>query len=578
MEYRKQWQLDSLFHGTGSSYDQIDAGLDTLATKIKNFKWHLPDAFTPYQTLISELQESGTLILCLTSQDVTDERARELEAKHASLSGDFEALNLELDRLLLAMSESEFQSMLKKVEEISFPIKERKKLAEQKMSLEKELLVNELSISGHEAFTTLYYSVIGQLEFPVAGEKLNLSRLENLFDSTDHDLRAAAVKSMDEVLTKHKSIFGQILNNIVDYRLRLFKARGWNDVLHESLFDNKMTEKTLNTMWQAVSKNKKPLTRYMDQKAKLLGLKKLKWSDLGAPLGNADETKIPWEKGCSDIVSQFAKFSPKMAEYAKHALQKGWVDAAPSHTKRAGGFCTGAPLLKESRILMTYMDTFGSLSTLAHELGHGFHSHVLKDRPPLVQDYPMNIAEAASTMCEMIVNDSALKNASSPKEKLILLDDKIGRYVAFNMDLHSRFLFDKAFHEERKDHFVSTDRANELMVEAQKIGFADHLEDYLPCFWSYKMHFYFTDVTFYNWTYTFGYLFSLGTYAHLLKIGDFEKRYIALLRDSGSMMIEELAKKHLDVDLTRIDFWQNAMDILNRDIEEFLILSEKNLL
>jgi len=207
---------------------------------------------------------------------------------------------------------------------------------------------------------------------------------------------------------------------------------------------------------------------------------------------------------------------------------------------------------------------------LAHELGHAFHSHVLNDKPPLAQDYPMNIAESASTMCEMIVTDNALKNATSEKEKLILLDDKISRYMSFNMDLHSRFLFDKAFHEERKQGFVSPDRANELMIESQKIGFANNLQEYLPSFWSYKMHFYFTDVTFYNWTYTFGYLFSLGTYAHLQKIGDFERRYIALLQDSGSMMIEDLAKKHLDVDLTKIDFWQNAIDLLNADIETYL--------
>lgn len=572
MEYKKQWHLDSLFNDTGGSYDKISAGLDQLANQIKTFKLQLPEAFTPYQALLSQLHESGTLILCLTSQDVTDEKARELEAKHSAISAEFEALNLELDRILQEMSESEYQHMLSKVKEISFPIQQRLKLAKQKMSFEKEHLVNELSVSGHEAYTTLYYSFIGQLEFPVAGEKLNLSKLENLFDSTDPALREASVKSMDEVLTKNKSIFAQILNNIVDYRLRLYKARGWDDFLHESLFDNRMSEKTLNTMWEVVSNNKEPLKRYMDRKAKHLGLKKLRWCDMGAPLGDADETTIPWDKGCNTIINEFAKFSPKMAEFSKNALKNGWVDATPSSTKRAGGFCTGAPLCKESRILMTYMDTFSSVSTLAHELGHAFHSHVLADRPPLVQDYPMNIAEAASTMCEMIVNDNILKSATSPKEKLILLDDKISRYMAFNMDLHSRFVFDKAFHEERKRNFVSADRANELMIEAQRIGFANHLQEYLPCFWSYKMHFYFTDVTFYNWTYTFGYLFSLGTYAHLRKIGDFEKRYIALLRDSGSMLIEDLAKKHLDVDLTKPTFWQNAIDLLNKDIEEYLLI------
>ncbi len=258
-----------------------------------------------------------------------------------------------------------------------------------------------------------------------------------------------------------------------------------------------------------------------------------------------------------------------MAAFAENALKNGWVDAKQGSKKRAGGFCTGIPLLKESRILMTYTDTFDSQSTLAHELGHAYHSHVLRNKPPLSQAYPMNIAEAASTMCEMIVADSALKSATTPKQKLLLLDDKITSYLAFNMNIHSRFLFETGFHEKRKKGFLTPDEINELMVASQTKAYSGALDTYLPHFWCYKMHFYFTDATFYNWPYTFGYLFSLGTYNVLLN-NNFEERYIALLEDSGSMEMEDLAKKHLGVDLQKEDFWQGAIDILNRNIDEFL--------
>jgi oligoendopeptidase F len=86
------------------------------------------------------------------------------------------------------------------------------------------------------------------------------------------------------------------------------------------------------------------------------------------------------------------------------------------------------------------------------------------------------------------------------------------------------------------------------------------------------MHFYFTDVPFYNWPYTFGYLFSLGTYNILLN-NNFEDRYIALLKDSGSLSIEDLAKKHLDVNLEEPAFWQGAIDLLNANIDEYTHLS-----
>lgn len=193
----------------------------------------------------------------------------------------------------------------------------------------------------------------------------------------------------------------------------------------------------------------------------------------------------------------------------------------------------------------------------------------------MLRDYPMNLAETASTMCEMIVSENAIKNTHDEKEKLSLLDDKISGYLAYSMNIYSRFLFDSKIHEERAKGFITPERMNALMVNAQKEAYGNHLSTYFPHFWCYKMHFYFTDASFYNWTYTFGFLFSLGLYAHLMKAGTFEKSYEALLMDTGSMNVEELAKKHLAVDLTRADFWQGAIDMLNKDIEQFIQLAKK---
>lgn len=571
MEYKQTWNLDQVLHGSGSSYKKIELKLDALLAQIENLPLTLPEIFSPFQKLLEEIHEAGSLIACLTSTDISDTRATKAEAQYHAISSAFEGASQKIDALLLALSDEEFEELLKKESSIAFALKESRKLAKEKMSLEKELLVTELSTSGHSAYTTLYYSFMGNLTFPVGDKSLNLSKLEKLFSHADRSIRKEAYASMETELSKHEAIFAQILNNIVDFRLTLYKERKWESYLHETLAKNRIDKKTLTTMWDVVSKNKAPLVKYLEHKAKLLGLKKLSWCDIDAPLGSLEESKIPWEAGCKNIIEQFRKVSPKMADFAELALKKGWVHAQPGDKKRAGGFCTGVPLLKESRIQMTYTDTFDSQSTLAHELGHAFHSHVLYDKPPLLQNYPMNIAEAASTMCEMIVADSALKAATSPKQKLLLLDDKITSYLAFNMNIHSRFLFESSFHEKRKEGYITPDQINDLMIESQKTSYGNSLESYLPHFWAYKMHFYFTDATFYNWPYTFGYLFSLGTYNILLN-NDFENRYITLLKDSGSMNIEDLAKKHLDADLHKPDFWQGAIDLLNANIEEFIAI------
>src|SRR5699024_6353621 len=215
------------------------------------------------------------------------------------------------------------------------------------------------------------------------------------------------------------------------------------------------------------------------------------------------------------------------------------------------------------------------VSTLAHELGHAFHSHVMRDLPALNRRYAMNVAETASTFAEMIVSDATVQEAKEKAEKVNLLDDKVSRAATMFMNIHARYLFETRFYEERKKGYVIDERLNELMLDAQKEAYKDSLSTYHPTFWASKLHFYSTGVPFYNFPYTFGYLFSLGIYARSLEEGEgFEQKYIDLLRDTASMTTEELAEKHLSVDLTKPDFWQGGIDLIKQDIEEFLELTE----
>jgi len=143
-------------------------------------------------------------------------------------------------------------------------------------------------------------------------------------------------------------------------------------------------------------------------------------------------------------------------------------------------------------------------------------------------------------------------------------------------NIRARFLFDMAFYEERKKGTVPKERLSELMVQAQKEAFGDILAEdgYHPLFWASKMHFYETGVPFYNFPYTFGYLFAGGLYDMAKKEGTaFADPYKALLADTGSMTTEELARKHLDVDLTDEKFWADAVGRVLMDIGPFVKLA-----
>jgi oligoendopeptidase F len=141
---------------------------------------------------------------------------------------------------------------------------------------------------------------------------------------------------------------------------------------------------------------------------------------------------------------------------------------------------------------------------------------------------------------------------------------------------HLAFLvFETRFYEARKKGLVSVEQLNSLMEQAQRDAFKGGLASYHKLFWASKGHFYMTGAPFYNYPYVFGYLFSHGIYAMVAKEGAaFEQRYIDLLRDTGRMTVEDLAARHLGVDLTKPAFWEQAVDAALEDVREFLALTE----
>jgi oligoendopeptidase F len=199
----------------------------------------------------------------------------------------------------------------------------------------------------------------------------------------------------------------------------------------------------------------------------------------------------------------------------------------------------------------------------------------MRDLPYAAQRYTMSVAETASTFNQLVVVDASFKAASSNGERLSLLNQKLDDAVSFLMNIRCRYDFERAFFAQRAKGFVDKDTLSALMLEAQQTAYHHGLaEGYHPLFWASKLHFYITRAPFYNFPYTFGYLFSNGVYHQALAEGAaFQQRYLALLRDTGSMNTENLAQKHLGLDLTQADFWDSALDRVLADVDTFVDLA-----
>ncbi|WP_025849921.1 M3 family oligoendopeptidase [Paenibacillus ehimensis] len=588
------WNLERFFPG-GSGSDAFIQFLKELQSNIAELDETLSGLAVPetaeqsasllpvivlVQTALLKIREAESFTGCLTAENQNDKRAVQLTGQVKSIQAAFASALTRFDDFLRRIPEPAWQGLLAQAElsEIAYPLEERRRLASEKLPPEQEALIHDLAVDGYHGWGELYNTTVSKFSIPFEENgtvtELSAGQAANKMYSPDRSVRQRVFGLWEREWAKHADYCADALNHLGGFRLKLYERRGWDEIHREPLAINRMSKETLDAMWGVIEQGKDVFVRYLERKAKLLGVEKLAWHDVDAPVGNGNTT-FSYDQGAQLIVEQFRRFSPKMAEFAVMAFENGWIEAEDRAGKRPGGFCTSFPISEETRIFMTYAGTASNVSTLAHELGHAYHQHVMNDLPALAQEYAMNVAETASTFAEMVVSDAAVKGAATDEERLTLLEDKIQRSVAFYMNIHARFLFETDFYEARRHGLVSIERLNELMEAAQKKAYRNTLAEYHPHFWASKMHFYLTDVPFYNFPYTFGYMFSTGLYAEALRRGAaFEDQYIALLRDTGRMTVEDLASKHLGIDLRKPDFWQQAMDVSIADVNEFLRLTE----
>lgn len=593
-KYNLIWDIESLFAGGSESealqdtFFEISSEMNSLNQQWQNFPKTL-DATTQQQwakfvlqlqSLRKKVRDSGSFVGCLLAQNVKDEKAYQLKDQYTKIETDLDVFVDQFASLFKEQNADDWQAFINQPEisPLAFRLNEYRDIAQLKMDADKETLVTELAADGYHAWGTMYNRLAGQLEvdFEENGEqkRLSVGQLASKMQHPDRNIRHQAFDKLESAWQSVAPLTAMTLNHLGGFRHTVYQHREWNFILQESLQMNRLSRQTLDTMWSVIAEESVKLKSYFEAKAKLLGIDQLSWYDIQAPVGEPDKT-YTYDDACQFILDQHTKFDPNMSDFSKMAMEKNWIEAEDRSGKRAGAFCTSFPSRQQSRVFMTFTGTYGNLSTLAHELGHAYHSWVMRDLPHLVQRYPMTLAETASIFSETIVADGAFNTATTDGEKLFLLDIKLNDAVSLFMNIRARYLFELSFYENRKNRALPVDELNQLMKDAQQQAFHGFLDPngYHPLFWASKLHFYITYAPFYNYPYTFGFLFSHGIYKRAVDEGAaFAQKYVDLLRDTGRMTCEELAKKHLDIDLTQPDFWVEAVRQTLSDLDSFIAL------
>jgi oligoendopeptidase F len=603
-KYPVTWELDSILpHPETSEFEALFGDYKRRLSTLADESDRLPaisaaadhaQAWTKFLSeyaIVEKLaNDLASFAGCHAAADAANKRFQQLEGELSALdplrskiatNAEFavkEANVVVLDEMLAANPE---------LEELRFFFDERRRNAAFRLPKAQEQLANDLAVDSIHAWGRLYDRLSGELKIRVMerGEVIEKSPGQVMFDSPQRAVRENNFFAADKAWESIQDNCADALNHIAGFRLTKYRHLGLKSHLDAPLRANRMRQETLDAMWSAVTARKPMLLKYFAKKAELLGQKQLAWYDQSAPLplrsqdGASDE--LSYDDACDTVIRTFREFSPDFGGFAEMAIRERWIEVENRPGKRQGGFCTGLPTKQQSRIFMTYTNSADSMSTLAHELGHAYHSHVLWPRPFFLQDYPMNLAETASTFAEAVLGEQQLQSAKTTTDELKLLDNMLSDAVAFMMNIHARFIFENEFHTERLAGEVPAARLSELMQQAQQEAYLNALSDdgWNPRFWVSKLHFYISGLPFYNFPYTFGYLLSLGAFA-LAKnssgtAGDFPTRYRELLIATGCMTAEEAVQQTLGYDLTLPDFWNKSLDVIEQRVARFVRLADE---
>ncbi len=538
------------------------------------------------------VHDSDTYAECRLSVDSQDDKAQALLGRLQAVRKRFVNACEPLSQFLDLASDEVVEAYLAEasVTASRFAVEHSRKRRHELLPLAQETLVASLAQDGIDAWGRLYDQLSGTLacEVAVNGETrtMGLAEASGLMLKADDGLRERAWRAINAAWDAHAESCAAAINAIAGWRLEMCRRRSKNanhgapdgtvHFLDAPLHMNRMRKPTLDTVLEVAQEGIPLARRAARLQARAYGKSHYGPWDQRAPAPAArgqEVAPIPYPEAIELIAKAYGAVHPSMAEFVHTMAAKHWIEGTVGDRKRPGAYCTSFQKSRTPRVYMTYTGGASDVITLAHELGHAFHAWVMRDLPDSQSSYGMAIAETASTFGETIVRDALLQRARQSQAADAELDivwEEAGALVGFVLNIPTRFEFERNFYEARAARPLRPNELKAMMGAAWEKWYGDCLAEPDPLFWANKLHFYISGLSFYNFPYLFGYLFSLGVYGRRQALGDeFFPRYQALLRDTGRMTVEDLAAKHLEVDLTRGDFWRQTLAMLGSRIDRF---------
>src|SRR5574344_1673261 len=512
-----RWNLDSLYSSIQSpEYKQALAdyksgmdNIDALLQTAKDFTRTANQNFDFAAWLASYIEEdnkvtalAGTLngyAYAIYSTDTTNTSYLNNISLIEEMGLRAQQQDISFKSLLVAHTKylDEFYKRFPKYESYKYLIQERIEETAHQMSPAEENLASDLQRTGGDAWSRLHEQIISNLK-DETGKTFN--GLRNDAFSPDPIVRKSSWEKEISLLKQNEIAFAACLNNLKGETVTLNKRRHWNEAIDRALASSRMSRKTLDALITAVEESLPTWREYLKTKAAMLrkagatasktaGTAKetgIAFYDLFAPLADKKTAKARASKktASSDknsllsrtwtfaeardyIIERYSSFSPAMGAFAKKAFDSKWIDAEVHSGNVGAAYDQDFAKGHQSRILSNFTGAFSDIVTLAHEIGHAYHFSCMKGKDVAFFDYPMTLAETASTFAETIVKQDVIsKSEGFDKKKIIEMD--LQDVCQVLVDILCRFYFERSVFEERTKGELSAQDFCRLMRDAQK--------------------------------------------------------------------------------------------------------------
>ena len=584
-----KWDLESVyksvedlkldFQVVQDNLVKLEAMQDEFTTSSKKFLMFLE----LYDSTTRIIEKLFTYAIRKNDEDLSNSTYQELAGKVQNVYQSFQEktsfttptlLACDKDRILSYFSEE------KSLEKYRHNIENILRYKEHTLSKEEEKIVSSYAKVIDSSSDTATYLMNADLEFPKIKNsanklvELNSSNYSLFLKDTDRKVRKNVFINYHEGYGKVKNTLTSTLATTCEALSVSSKLRHYNSSLEESLYPDAVPVKLYTNLIETVHKNLPSLYEYYQVKQKLLHLKYFHVYDSYVSVTKDIKKEYSFEEGKEIVLNALSILGDEYLQVLKTAFTDGWIDKYPNKNKRSGAYSCGGYDTKPF-VLLNYTNTYDDVSTLAHELGHSMHTYFSnKYNSYGNHEYPIFLAEIASTVNEMLFSHYMEEQATTKEEKLSVLGDRLDTFkgTIFRQTMFAEF--EKYIHEVTdKGEVLTPESICNYYFDLNKLYFGENvvLDEAIKYECLRIPHFY---SPFYVYKYATG--LSIASYIAeniINKTPGFKEKYLEFLKSSGRDYPLEVLKI-IGIDLTDTKVFDEAMKVFRKTLNQFIELSK----